>query len=313
MHAINLRALDLNLLRVFEAAYEERSLSKAATRLAMTQPAVSHALSRLRAALRDELFVRQSRGVTPTPMADALYARVGEALGLVRAAVDESRGFDPRTSARHFVVAIAHPLGPMLALRILQRLEREAPGISVAFSTRSRPVDLEARLWEGRFDLAVDWLRAHREGLAEEALAEDQLVVVARRGHPATRGRPTLKALSAQWKFVSLRPRQSPGEQPPELAREWARLEPRVALQVSEMLEVLPVAAGSDLLGLVPATLARAAAQVMAIQPVPLAAPLARFTVRMAWRPGRGPDRAHEFLRAHVRGAMRETLRKPRA
>lgn len=308
MHTINLRALDLNLLPVFEAAYEERSLSKAAVRLAMTQPAVSHALARLRAALRDELFVRHSRGVTPTPVADALYARIGEALGLVRAAMDESRGFDPRTSTRHFVVAIPHPLGPMLALAILKRLERQAPGVTVAFSTRSRPVDLESRLWEGRFDLAVDWLPAAREGLSEEAIAEDELAVVARRGHPAVRARATFKALSERWRFVSLRPRQAQEEQPPEIAREWARLKPRVALQVSEFLEVLAVASQSDLLGLVPATLAKGAARVIAIQRVPLASPMAKFTVRMAWRPARGPDAAHQFLREQVRAAMKETL-----
>src|SRR5690242_936950 len=122
MNATNLRAIDLNLLPVFEATYEEGSLSKAATRLAMTQPAVSHALARLRSMLRDDLFVRHSRGVTPTPVADALYARVGEALGLVRAGVDESRGFDPKTSRRRFVVAIPHPLGSMLALSLLERL-----------------------------------------------------------------------------------------------------------------------------------------------------------------------------------------------
>ena len=310
MHATNLRSIDLNLLPVFEAAYEERSLSKAALRLAMTQPAVSHALARLRSALRDELFVRHSRGVTPTPVADALYARVGEALGLVRAGVDESRGFDPRTSTRHFVVAIPHPLGPMLALRILQRLEREAPGITIGFSTRSRPVDLESRLWEGRFDLAVDWLRPAREGLAEEVLAEDQLALVVRRGHPAARGNATVKALAERWKFVALRARQSADDLPPEIAREWARLQPRVALQVSEMLEVLAVAAESDLIGIAPLTLARAAARVMAIQPITLAAPLARFNVRMAWRPGRGPDHAHEFLRQQVRAAIKDSLRK---
>ena len=74
---LNLRAIDLNLLPVFEAAYEERSLSKAAVRLAMTQPAVSHALSRLRTAFRDDLFIRHPRGMTPTPAADAIYGRLG--------------------------------------------------------------------------------------------------------------------------------------------------------------------------------------------------------------------------------------------
>ena len=77
---LNLRSVDLNLLPVFEAAYEERSLSRAATRLAMTQSAVSHALNRLRAVFEDELFVRQARGVTPTPVADRIYARLRDAL-----------------------------------------------------------------------------------------------------------------------------------------------------------------------------------------------------------------------------------------
>jgi DNA-binding transcriptional LysR family regulator len=308
MHAINLRAVDLNLLPVFEAAYEERSLSRAAGRLAMTQPAVSHALARLRATFRDELFVRHSRGVTPTAAADALYERLGEALGLVRAAVDESRGFDPRTSTRHFVVAIPHPLGPMLALKILGRVKRAAPGITVAFSTRSRPVDLESRLREGRFDLSVDWLPPAREGLAEEALAADELVVVARRGHPAVRARATFEALAARWEFVVLRPRLPLDEQPPETAVAWERLRPRIALQVSHFLEVLPVVSQSDLLGLVPMTLAKAASRVIDIQRVPAKTPVAALTLRMIWRASRGPDAAHRFLREQVRAAMKDVL-----
>src|SRR5262252_8368411 len=112
----NLRSVDLNLLPIFEAAYEERSLSKAAARLAMTQPAVSHALARLRATFRDDLFTRHSRGMTPTPVADAIYRRLGDALGLVRASIGETRGFEPASSERHFVIAVPHPLGPLLAL-----------------------------------------------------------------------------------------------------------------------------------------------------------------------------------------------------
>src|SRR5512135_1596806 len=115
---LNLRSVDLNLLPVFEAAYEERSLSRAAERLAMTQSAVSHALTRLRALFRDPLFVRQSRGVMPTPEADRLYAGVREALASVRDAVAERRRFDPRISERRFVVAIPHPLGPLIILRL---------------------------------------------------------------------------------------------------------------------------------------------------------------------------------------------------
>ena len=73
---LNFRSIDLNLLPVFEAAYEEQSLSHAAVRLAMTQSAVSHALARLRAVFRDELFVRRARGVLPTPVADRIHAKL---------------------------------------------------------------------------------------------------------------------------------------------------------------------------------------------------------------------------------------------
>src|SRR5215831_12213952 len=155
---LNLRAVDLNLLPVFEAAYEERSLSRAASRLAMTQPAVSHAMTRLRGLFKDELFIRQSRGVLPTPVADMVYARIRGALGSVRDAVAETRGFDPRTSHREFFVTIPHPLGPMMAVRLRERLARTAANVRVEFSTRSRPVELERGLREGRVDAAVDWL-----------------------------------------------------------------------------------------------------------------------------------------------------------
>ena len=308
MQPLNLRSIDLNLLPVFEAAYEERSLSKAAVRLAMTQPAVSHALSRLRTAFRDPLFIRHSRGVNPTAVADAVYARLGEALGLVRAAVDESRGFDPKTSTRHFVVAIPHPIGPMLALSLLKRLKAAAPGVTVAFSTRSRPVDLERRLWEGRFDLSVDWVPTEMEGLTEEVLVADELVVISRRGHPATRAKMALEKLAQKWEFVVLRPRLSPDEHSDDVAQHWERLKPRVALQVSEFFEVLAVVHQSDLLGIVPATLARGASKVIAIQKVPVTAPAVRFQVRMVWRPSRGADAAHKFLRAEVRAALKQVL-----
>src|SRR4029450_3465934 len=115
----NIRSVDLNLLPVFEAVYEERSLSRAAVRLAMTQSAVSHAVTRLRAVFRDELFVRHSRGVLPTATADAIHAKLGDALESVREVVAETRTFQPRTSTRKFFLTITHPLGPMIVLRLI--------------------------------------------------------------------------------------------------------------------------------------------------------------------------------------------------
>src|SRR4029077_2877976 len=126
---LNLRGVDLNLLPVFEAVYEERSLSRGAARLAMTQPAVSHALTRLRSVFEDPLFIRQSRGVAPTPVADVIYARLRGALTSVRVDVIESRGFEANPWRRDFFFAIPHPLGPLRTVRLRQRLPVAAPNV----------------------------------------------------------------------------------------------------------------------------------------------------------------------------------------
>jgi DNA-binding transcriptional LysR family regulator len=305
---LNLRAVDLNLLPIFEAAYEERSLSKAAVRLSMTQPAVSHALSRLRHTFRDDLFVRHSRGMTPTPIADAIYGRLGDALGLVRAAVGESRGFDPRASQRHFTIAIPHPMGPMLALNLIRSMQKEAPKVTLAFSTRSRPLELERDLVSGRVDLSVDWLPLRREGLADETLFEDRIVFVARKGHACLKSRDTMKGLVAKWKFVRLRPRVNLDETPLEELRAWTRLNPSIALEVSELLEVLMVVSQSDLLGMVPWSLAERARPVLGVQVVPGLPRTGVVPVRMEWRSASTADAAHKFLREQVRRAAKEVV-----
>ena len=306
---LNLRGVDLNLLPVFEAAYEEGSLSRAAERLAMTQPAVSHALARLRVAFRDELFIRHARGVRPTPVADAIHARLGTALALVREAVSEGRGFDAKTAERRFTIAIPHPLGPMVAVRLMERLDALAPKFSLSFSTRSRPVELEHGLLTGRFDLSVDWLAMRGDGLVHELLLEDSFVAVARRGHPALRATRTRAALAKHYRFVGLRPRTDPEDHPVEAVRDWARLRPTVALEVSEFLEVLAVARQSDLIGLVPRSLATAARPIFDVQIVPTSGPIAAFDVRMTWREARIPDKAHEFLRGQVRAVVKEVIK----
>src|SRR5947208_2356629 len=209
---LNLRGLDLNLLPVFEAVYEERSLSRAAERVGMTQSAVSHAMWRLRTVFRDELFARRPRGVFPTPVADKIYARLRGALGSVRDSIAERRTFDPKTSERRLFIGVSHPLGPMIAVRVHQRLARVAPGLEVGFSTRSRPIELERGMREGRVDAAVDWLMPERGQFHALTLFEDAVVAVARKGHPALRRTQSLHELK-QGAFVALRPRIE-GEHP---------------------------------------------------------------------------------------------------
>jgi DNA-binding transcriptional LysR family regulator len=303
---LNLRGIDLNLLPVFEAAYEERSLSRAAFRLAMTQSAVSHALSRLRAVFGDELFIRKARGVLPTPAADRIYAKLRGSLESVRESVAEMRGFAPKTSARKFFVGISHPLGPMLAVRLLERLAHAAPGVEIAFSTRSRPIDLERGMREGRVDAAVDWLVPEHGQFHEATLFEDAIVAVARHGHPALRRTRTIKDLKER-AFVSLRPRVE-GEHPVAGIREWQRLELNCVLEVSEILEIFMVTSQSDLFGLIPRSMMKFAREIFELRPFLVGPKTPLVPIKLVWHASREADPAHTFLRKQIGLASRDVV-----
>jgi DNA-binding transcriptional LysR family regulator len=303
----NLRGVDLNLLPVFEAVYEERSSSRAAQRLAMTQPAVSHAIGRLRALFNDELFIRHSRGVRPTPVADGIYARLSGALVAVRDAVESTRAFDPASTEREFFVAIAHPLGPLMAVQLRKRLARTAPRSRVAFSTRSRPIDQERGLSEGRIDVAVDWLVPADERFAESVVFEDGVVVMARRGHPALRQRSALQVAKTTG-LALLRPRID-GEHPVPAMRELLRLPWRDMFEVSELIEVLMVARATDLLAPVPSSMEWLGREAFDLRRVTAIARLAPIPIRLVWHRGRERDPALAFLREELHAAVHDAIR----
>jgi len=304
----NIRSVDLNLLPVFEAVYEEQSLSRAAVRLAMTQSAVSHAVTRLRAMFSDELFVRRSRGVAPTPTAEAIYAKLHDALGSMREAVAERRGFVARTSERKFFLAVTHPLGPMIVLRLLERLAIAAPNISISASTRSRPIDLDRALRDGRIDAAIDWIEPQGDQFKSTVLFEDVMVAVAREGHPALRRPASMKTLR-EGSFVALRPRVE-GEHPVAGLREWQRLNLHVALEVSEILEVFMVTSQSDLFGLIPRSMERIARSALGLRPLGIGPKSASVPIKLIWHAHRDGDPGQVFLRKELGAAARKIVER---
>ncbi|WP_213953667.1 MULTISPECIES: LysR substrate-binding domain-containing protein [unclassified Variovorax] len=300
---INLRSVDLNLLPVFEAVYEESSLTGAAQRLSMSQPAVSNAVARLRTVFNDELFVRHGRGVHRTSTADAVYAKLHGALGTLRDSVSDARGFDPKTSRRSFFVSVSHPLGPLLAVRLRERLVTAAPGIQVSFSTRSRPVDLEQSLRDGRFDAAVDWLVPAGSHFNELALFEDAMVVVARRDHPVAlkvRQEADLRSLE----FVGLRPRIDGDSRVPGL-QEWLRMKLNFAIEVSEILEVLLLTSQSDLVCLVPKSMLKLARDAFQLRALPVQVTTRTFPIKLVWAASKGADAGQVFIRKQIEIASR--------
>lgn len=300
----NIRSVDLNLLPVFEAVYEERSLSRAAVRLAMTQSAVSHAVTRLRAVFNDELFARHSRGVVPTPTADVIYRKLRDALGSVRQAVTERRGFHAGTSTREFFLSITHPLGPMIVLRLHDRLAKVAPNVCVVASTRSRPIDQDRALREGRIDAVIDWIEPEGGPFKSTVLFEDVMVAVAREGHPALRRPASMKTLR-EGKFVALRPRVE-GEHPVAGLRAWQQLKLNVELEVSEILEVFMVASQSDLFGLIPRSMEKLARTALRLRPLGVGPKSETVPIKLIWLANRDADPAHAFLRKELETIARK-------
>jgi len=222
----NLRSLDLNLLTVFEAIYEIGTVSGAADRLALSQSAASHALARLRDACKDDLFARTQQGLSPTPAAREMYPAIKQALDALRAALAEASGFDPGTSQRRFRISIPHPMGPFYALDLQAAVAGVAPGVSLAFDTTTRPVNLEDSLRDGIIDIAIDWLSIELDPFVNTKLFDDRFVLMVRCDHPSVTGVVTIEDL-CKARFVSLHPRRTVENLPSPLREGYREFQKR--------------------------------------------------------------------------------------
>lgn len=192
----DIRTLDLNLLKAFDALMDERNVTRAAARLALTQPAVSGMLTRLREAFDDPLFVRSSRGVVPTARAEALAPTVRQVL-LEVAAMLQPLHFDPATAALTLTVAATDYALRAVVLPWLGALRRMAPQVRVVV----QPIDdsrVAAQLERGTVDLALTTPEAAPPDLHARQLFDEHYVVMARHDHPAlAQGRLTLDTFCA--------------------------------------------------------------------------------------------------------------------
>lgn len=183
----SLDQVDLNLLRVFHAIVEERSLTKAGERLALSQPAISYSLSRLRALFDDPLFIRTRAGMQPTPVALELATIVGHALDTVREALRYAERFDPAVSTRTFRLSLSDA-GEMAYLPpICEALHREAPQIKVC--VEPLPVEeIEDALRASRLDFAIGNLPELTSRTRHQLLFEETYVCMTRRRRGLPRG-----------------------------------------------------------------------------------------------------------------------------
>ena len=186
--------LDLNLLQTFHAVHATGNVTRAAERLGVSQPTVSHALSRLRATMHDPLFMRTQRGMTATPRGRRLAAAVEQALGMLDAALGEEDRYDPARSARTFRLHMSDIGETIFLPRLMARIARVAPGVRLeAFQLED--TDILPAMESGRIDLAVGYIPALTD-VERHVLLHEQYVVVMRADHPLARRAPTRAALS---------------------------------------------------------------------------------------------------------------------
>jgi DNA-binding transcriptional LysR family regulator len=172
---------DLNLLRVFDVLLEERNVTRTGARLGLTQSAVSHALNRLRYMLNDDLFVRGSTGMQPTPRAVEMGPQVHAALNQLQAALAPS-DFDPATSERRFSVVTGAYASAVLAPALASRLAEAAPQAELTIAELA--LNVLERMDARRIDFMVGSVLAAPDRFARETILTEQLVWVVRAGHP---------------------------------------------------------------------------------------------------------------------------------
>jgi DNA-binding transcriptional LysR family regulator len=191
---MNWGAFDLNLLIVFDAVMEERNVTRAGGRIGLSQPAVSHALSRLRYMLKDELFIRAPQGMVPTPRAEQLWVPLRRALSEIQLAL-EPETFVPQEATRSFVLAVNNFAAVLLAPVLVTAVASAAPGIRLDLRP-SGLRDMPALLDRGELDLAIGNFGDGGERFAHASLLEDSFVVAMRSDHPAARRTLTAETLA---------------------------------------------------------------------------------------------------------------------
>lgn len=300
---MDIRKLDLNLLVVLEAIHAEGNLTRAARRLHLSQPALSHALARLREALDDPLFRRQGNRMVPTARTQRLMGPLHEALGLITESIQEGARFDASHSRQEFRLGLRDVFEATALPRLLARFATEAPGIRLA-SVRTERRELETDLVNGRLDVALDVLLPLSADIHREAVSHDRFVIVARRRHPRLkRGKITLSDyLDARHLLVSSR-RRGPGFEDQELARLGHSRE--VTLRCQHYFAACRVAETTDLLLTMPAQYAALANAGLDTVLVEMPVELPPLDVYLYWHESRENDPANRWLREQVIGLFR--------
>ncbi len=295
MHQVDLSAVDLNLLKLFEALVRERSITQAGLRLGLSQPAASRALGRLRRMLGDRLVVRGKLGLELTPRGETLAGPVARLLDDARGIVSPAV-FDPASATGRITIASHDHLSLTVLAGLIVRFERYAPALSLHIA---QPAGDNVRLVEqGTADLALGIFEALPGSLHRRGLYTDSLVCVVRSDHSAVTDGLSLE------RYVTLRhitvTISGVGESAVDVALLALDLTRHVALRVPHFLAGAMLVADSDMILTLPSRLARLLAKRLPLALLELPLQVTRLSPAMIWHERFHGDPAHVWVRQQL-------------
>lgn len=284
--------LDLNLVRVFVAIYDTRSVTQAAERLALSQPTLSHSLARLRDAYSDRLFLRGSNGLAPTPLAEHLFSKFNDALAAIDSTLEQRNHFDPKTSNRRFQLAMTDIGALYFAPPLLQHFQESAPNIEIEITPISKGTPEE--LIAGRLDLAIGNLPSLVSSTQCATLFTEEYVCLMSKKHPTIGDSMTLKEFIAGRHVMVAS--QFSGHRLIDEALSNKGVARKIVAIVPHFTVLPTLLAQSDLLVILPSRVASLYVSQGGLKALKLPVKINSFEVRAHWNRGRSSSPAHQWL-----------------
>ncbi|PMJ99286.1 LysR family transcriptional regulator [Vibrio sp. 10N.261.55.A7] len=297
--------VDLNLMVIFDAIMQEQSITAAADRLAMTQPSVSNAVSRMRYAWNDPLFVKQGRGIRPTPYAVRLWNDIGQPLESIRLASSQ-QAFAPANLERTFRIAATDWMADLFWLPLKERIQAEAPNVNIHAVPYN--VNGEALLLNADVDLVLDYFEGNSSKVHTQHLFDNHFVCAMRAEHPLANQTLDLHNFSnAEHLLLSLSGEASGGV---DKKLEKSGHTRRIAMTVNHCYNIPTLLANTDMITTIPLPIIFKAVNSgqLVIKALPFS--MAPGPISMTWHTRLHRDQATQWLRAKILDVLDQRLPK---
>ena len=295
--------LDLNLLVIFEAIMQERSITGAAQRLFMTQPSVSNAVTRMRHAWGDPLFVKEGRGIKPTPYADALWQQVSGSLNTIRHAT-EKEPFNVANTQRTFRIALTDWMADLFWLPLRKLIETQAPGLNIHAVPYA--VNAEQLLLDAEVDLVLDYYAGSNPHVKSQWIFDNHFVCAMGAQNPLANQDLNLeKFIQAEHLLMSLSGKAF-GSVDAELKKQGTKR--RIAMTVNHFSNITKILQGTNLITTIPLPIIYNSVNEgkLVITPPPI--DIAPGPISMTWHKRHDQDQAMLWLKGKILQILKEDL-----